>query len=94
MVNFNIYGIRLVYATRFGVRKLHCVAELIPERTRTGLSAARAREKKGGRKQEWVGNLMYRMGKKMLKDPGFIRSDICGTLKILRAPNHKDISLD
>lgn len=55
--------------------------ELIRERTNAGLKAARARGRKGGRKEKLTPQ-QVEMAKAMVKDPNISISSICKTLKI------------
>lgn len=57
---------------------------LIQERTRAGLSAARARGRRGGRKKVPHDAPKVLMAKKMHKDHSIGIDDICNTLKISR----------
>ena len=59
--------------------------ELIRERTIAGLSAARARGKKGGRKLVSPEDPKVQTAKKLYADKSFSIGDICNTLKISRA---------
>ena len=67
--------------------------ELIRERTRAGLTAARARGKKGGRKPIASSNPKVRMAKKMHEDKSLSINDICSTLQISKATLYRYISL-
>ena len=67
--------------------------ELICERTRAGLSAARARGRTGGRKLISPLNPKVRMAKKMHKDQSMSIAEICSTLKISKATLYRYISL-
>jgi DNA invertase Pin-like site-specific DNA recombinase len=58
--------------------------KLIQERTRAGLSAARARGRLGGRKPMATDDPRVLMAKKMHADKTIAVSDICKTLKISR----------
>jgi DNA invertase Pin-like site-specific DNA recombinase len=58
--------------------------ELIRERTRAGLKAARSRGKLGGRPKK-LSNKQIEMGQKLMKDPSNSIREICATLKISRA---------
>lgn len=55
--------------------------ELIRERTNAGLKAARARGKKGGRREKLTPQ-QVEMAKAMVRDPNISISSICKTLKI------------
>lgn len=67
--------------------------DLIKERTRAGLTAARARGRKGGRKPISSFNPKVRMAKAMHSDQSMSISEICLTLKISRATFYRYISL-
>jgi DNA invertase Pin-like site-specific DNA recombinase len=58
--------------------------ELIRERTRAGLKAARSRGKLGGRPKK-LSNKQIEIGQKLMKDPSNSIREICATLKISRA---------
>jgi DNA invertase Pin-like site-specific DNA recombinase len=60
-------------------------SRLIQERTKAGLSAARARGRFGGRKPLSADDSRVRMAKKMHKDKSVPVFDICRTLRISRA---------
>lgn len=60
-------------------------AELIRERTRAGLLAARARGKNGGRRPISAEDPRIRMAKKMHEDRSLSPAEICASLKISRA---------
>jgi DNA invertase Pin-like site-specific DNA recombinase len=66
---------------------------LIQERTRAGLSAARARGRKGGRKPVQADNPKVKMAKKMSKDRNMSIDEICSTLRISRATYYRYVSL-
>lgn len=66
---------------------------LIQERTRAGLSAARARGKKGGRKKVSYTDPKVLMAKKMHKNHGMEINDICKTLNISRASFYRYVNL-
>jgi DNA invertase Pin-like site-specific DNA recombinase len=68
-------------------------AELIRERTRAGLSAARARGRKGGRKPVSADDPKIRMAKKMHKDQSLSPAEIYASLKISRATYYRYLSL-
>jgi len=59
--------------------------ELIRERTRAGLAAARARGKKGGRRPVTSSDPKVKAAKAMYADPNHSIKEICETLKISRA---------
>ena len=65
-----------------------CLAQferrLIQERTRAGLSAARARGRLGGRRPIPVDDSRIQMAKKMHADKSIAVADICQTLRISR----------
>jgi DNA invertase Pin-like site-specific DNA recombinase len=67
--------------------------ELIRERTQAGLAAARARGKKGGRRQIPADNPKVRMAKKMHEDRSMGIHEICSTLKISRATFYRYMTL-
>ncbi|MFC1836373.1 recombinase family protein, partial [Thermodesulfobacteriota bacterium] len=67
--------------------------ELIRERTRAGLSAARARGRTGGRKPVSPQNPKVRMAKKMHEDQSMSITEICSTLKISKATFYRYIAL-
>jgi DNA invertase Pin-like site-specific DNA recombinase len=66
---------------------------LIQERTKAGLSAARARGQKGGRKPISSDNPRVQMAKRMYHDHGMSIDRICRTLKISRATFYRYIAL-
>jgi DNA invertase Pin-like site-specific DNA recombinase len=66
---------------------------LIQERTRAGLSAARARGRKGGRKPINPDNPRVQMAKTMHKDKSVSIADICQTLHISRATFYRYLTL-
>ncbi len=68
-------------------------AELIRERTRAGLSAARARGRMGGRKPVSKQDSKVRMAKKMHEDMGVSVAEICLSLKISRATLYRYLAL-
>lgn len=68
-------------------------AELIRERTRAGLAAARARGRKGGRKPVMKSDPKVRMAKKMYEDGSLTAEEICGSLKISRATFYRYLAL-
>jgi DNA invertase Pin-like site-specific DNA recombinase len=68
-------------------------AELIRERTRAGLSAARARGKMGGRKPVSADDPRIKMAKKMHEDRSLSPGEICSSLKISRATYYRYLSL-
>lgn len=67
--------------------------ELIRERTRAGLAAARARGKKGGRRPILPDNPKVRMAKNMHKDHNMDIGEICSTLKISRATFYRYLNM-
>ena len=67
--------------------------ELIRERTRAGLAAARARGRTGGRPSVSPDNPKVRMAKKMHADRSISIEDICSTLKISRATLYRYLSM-
>ncbi len=68
-------------------------AELIRERTRAGLAAARARGRNGGRKPIEVSDPKVRMAKKMNEDRSLSPNEICASLKISRATYYRYLSM-
>ena len=66
---------------------------LIQERTRAGLSAARARGRKGGRKKVSNRDPRVQMAKRMHKDHGMSIAKICQTLKISRPTFYRYVAL-
>jgi DNA invertase Pin-like site-specific DNA recombinase len=64
--------------------------DLIRERTNAGLEAARARGKKGGRKQALT-DKQISIGKSLAADKSRSISDICQTLKISPATYYRYI---
>jgi DNA invertase Pin-like site-specific DNA recombinase len=67
--------------------------ELIRERTIAGLSAARARGKKGGRKPVSPDDPKVRTAKKLHSDKSISIRDICNTLKISRATLYRYLAM-
>ena len=68
-------------------------AELIRERTRVGLAAARARGRNGGRKPVAVNDPKVKMAKKMNEDRSLSPREIWESLKISRATYYRYLSL-
>jgi DNA invertase Pin-like site-specific DNA recombinase len=68
-------------------------AELIRERTRAGLSAARARGRLGGRKSVSSSDHKVRIAKKMHKELSLSIAEICLSLKISRATLYRYLAL-
>ena len=66
---------------------------LIQERTQAGLSAARARGRKGGRQAVTGREPRVQMAKRMHHDHGMTIADICRTLKISRATFYRYLAL-
>lgn len=66
---------------------------LIQERTKAGLSAARARGKIGGRKKIKAGDPKVIMAKTMHQDKGLSIDNICLSLKISRATFYRYLTL-
>ena len=66
---------------------------LIQERTRAGLSAARARGRKGGRKPIGSDNPRVKTAKRMHKDHGMSVAQICETLKISRPTFYRYLAI-
>lgn len=67
--------------------------DLIRERTRAGLAAARARGRKGGRKPIPSSDPRVQMAKKMHGDKSMPVVDICRTLRISRPTLYRYLSL-
>ncbi len=67
--------------------------ELIRERTRAGLSAARARGRTGGRRRISPLDPKVRMAKKMWGDQSMSIEEICSTLRISRATFYRYVAL-
>jgi len=65
---------------------------LITERTMAGLSAARARGRKGGRPRLTTSSSKVAMAKKLYRDKTNTPSDICKTLNISRATLYRYIN--
>ena len=68
-------------------------AELIRERTRAGLAAARARGRKGGRTPVSASDPRIRMAKMMHEERSLSPKEICTSLKISRATYYRYLSL-
>ncbi len=68
-------------------------AELIRERTLAGLSVARARGRKGGRKRISTTDPIIRMAKRMHEDKSLSPQEVCATLKISRATYYRYLAL-
>lgn len=68
-------------------------AELIRERTRAGLAAARARGRNGGRKPVARTDPKVKMAKRMHEDRSLSLGEICASLKISRATYYRYLSL-
>jgi len=68
-------------------------AELIRERTRAGLAAARARGRNGGRKPVAGSDPKVKMAKRMNEDRSLSPSEICASLKISRATYYRYLAL-
>lgn len=66
---------------------------LIQERTRAGLSAARARGRKGGRRPISPDDPRVKTAKRMHKDHGMSINQICETLKISRSTFYRYLAL-
>ena len=66
---------------------------LIQERTMAGLTAARARGRKGGRPQTAGDDARVLMAKKMSKNMNISIGEICATLKISRASYYRYLGL-
>jgi len=67
--------------------------ELIRERTRAGLAAARARGKTGGRKAITADHPKVKLAKTMYADKTITLEDICNTLHVSRSTLHRYLSL-
>jgi len=67
--------------------------ELIRERTRAGLAAARARGKNGGRKPVAGNDPKVKMAKRMHEDRSLSPGEICASLKISRTTYYRYLSL-
>ena len=67
--------------------------ELIRERTRAGLSVARAHGRTGGRKPVEVDDPRVRLAKKMYEDRSLSAKEICLSLNISRATYYRYLSL-
>ncbi len=67
--------------------------QLIRERTRAGLKAARARGRLGGRKPILPNNQRVKMAKKLHADKSNSIDDICFTLKISKSTLYRYLSL-
>jgi len=68
--------------------------QLIQERTRAGLAAARARGRKGGRKPLDPNDPRVQTAKAMHRDKGMPITDICQTLNISRATFYRYLAMD
>ena len=79
---FNIFGTLAQFERR-----------LIQERTQAGLTAARARGKKGGRPKISNDDPKVQMAKKMSKNMNINIGEICATLKISRASYYRYLGL-
>jgi len=66
---------------------------LIQERTRAGLSAARARGRKGGRKPISSDEPRVKTAKRLHKDKELSINEICSTLKISRPTFYRYIAI-
>ncbi len=80
---FNIFGTLAQFERR-----------LIQERTQAGLTAARARGRKGGRPKILKDDPRVQMAKKMSKNMSISISEICSTLKISRASYYRYLGID
>jgi DNA invertase Pin-like site-specific DNA recombinase len=67
--------------------------QLIQERTQTGLTAARVRNRKGGRKPTSADDPKVRLVKKMSQNTSISIGDICKTLNISRATYYRYLSV-
>ena len=79
---FNIFGTLAQFERR-----------LIQERTQAGLTAARARGRKGGRPKISKDDPKVQMAKKMSKNMSIIIGEICSTLKISRASYYRYLKI-
>ena len=79
---FNIFGTLAQFERR-----------LIQERTQAGLTAARARGRKGGRPKISKDDPRVQMAKKMSKNMSISIGEICATLKISRASYYRYIAI-
>ncbi len=79
---FNIFGTLAQFERR-----------LIQERTQAGLTAARARGRKGGRPKISQDDPKVQMAKKMSKNMSISIGEICATLKISRASYYRYLGL-
>jgi len=68
--------------------------DLIRERTKAGLEAARARGKVGGRKPISPNDPKVKMAKKMHKDHSITINEICETLNISRATFYRYLTME
>jgi DNA invertase Pin-like site-specific DNA recombinase len=68
--------------------------DLIRERTNAGLSAARARGKKGGRPKSMEQAKSIRLLKQMHDDPSYSINDICKTFNISRSTFYRYLKSD
>ena len=68
--------------------------DLIRERTNAGLSAARARGKKGGRPKSMEQTKSIRLLKQMHDDPSYSINDICKTFNISRSTFYRYLKSD
>ena len=80
---FNIFGTLAQFERR-----------LIQERTQAGLTAARARGRKGGRPKISKDDPKVQMAKKMSKNMSISIGEICATLKISRASYYRYLGID
>lgn len=67
--------------------------ELIRERTRAGLQAARARGRLGGRKPVSPDDQKVKMAKKLHADKSLSIDDICSTLRVSKSTLYRYLSL-
>ncbi len=68
-----------------------CQRNLIRQRTRSGLRAARARGRKGGRKRK-VTPEMVQQAARLMKDPDVSVREICATLGVARSTLYRYVS--
>ena len=66
--------------------------DLVQDRTRAGLAAARARGRKGGRRRVMDANKVA-MAVSLLQNPATVVADVCQTLKVSRATLYRYLPL-
>ena len=79
---FNIFGTLAQFERR-----------LIPERAQAGLTAARARGRKGGRPKISKDDPKVQMARKMSKNMNITIGEICSTLKVSRASYYRYLTM-